>query len=61
MTDEIYVRRVCKSHFLVGYCIKSHVKMHFEAKSLIISEAVFLLNRNSTASLALCDIYRGYL
>jgi hypothetical protein len=41
MTDEIYVHRASKSHFVVGYCLRFYVETRFEAYFLIIFEAVF--------------------
>jgi hypothetical protein len=41
MTDEIYVHRACKSHFVVGYCLRLHVETRFDAYILIMFEAVF--------------------
>jgi hypothetical protein len=36
MTDEIYVRRACKNHFLVGYCIRFHIETRLGAFFSII-------------------------
>jgi hypothetical protein len=41
MTDEIYVHRASKSHFVVGYCLRFYVETRFEAYFLITFEAVF--------------------
>jgi len=41
MTDKIYVHIACKSHFVVGYYLRFHVEMCFEAYFLIIFEAIF--------------------
>jgi hypothetical protein len=42
MTDEIYVHRASKSHFVVGYCIRFNVETRFEAYFLIILRLFFL-------------------
>jgi hypothetical protein len=41
MTDEIYVHRASKSHFVVGYGLRFYVETRFDAYFLIIFEAIF--------------------